>query len=134
MPLQILGGAKDDKEVVKADVFLLTPAKPTFGSFDKGVAVKQSRPATQQLLDDLRKDKNSTWIPDHAYFTHVAINTPAGKLKRDLVPQLSPVPTPPLATSAAPTPVLPWALAAGLGGVVLGLMLASASRTRRPAL
>ena len=130
VPLQILGGAKDDKEIVNADVFLLTPAKPTFGSFDQGVAVKQSRPATKLLLDDLRKDKNSTWVPEHAYFTHVAINTPAGKLKRDLVPQISPIPTPPLAAATAPTPEVPWAIATGLGGLIVGALLAS--RTRRP--
>ena len=137
VPLEILGAAKTADETVQADVFLLTPGKPRFGRFDDGVTVERSGPAASGLLDDLRSDKNSSWIPDHAYLTHVAIDTTAAKLTRDLVPIVAPVPSAPLPDTepAAPTAVrttVPWAVAAGLGGLLVGgLITALAGRSTR---
>ena len=122
VPLEILAAGKEDNESVQADVFLLTPVKPTFGSLDKGVVIERSRPATSSLLDDLRSDKNSTWVPDKAYLTHVSINSSAAKLKRDLVPLVAPVPHAPLQLE----PYRPagtnmaWTMVAALGGIVVG--------------
>ncbi len=132
VPLQILAAGKSDDEVVEADVFMLTPVKPTFGSLDSGVVVDKSNWASKGLLDDLRNDKNSTWIPDNAYLTHVSINTPAAKLRRDLVPVIAPIPQAPFTAEApAPNTVLPWAIAAGIGGMLLGAAVIQAT-TRRP--
>jgi hypothetical protein len=88
------------------------------------------------LLDDLRSDKNSTWVPDSAYLTHVSINTPAVKLKRDLVPVVAPIPQAPQ-QAEPPTPAatrVMWTITAGLGGVRLGAiaMAAMAMRQKSP--
>ena len=137
VPLEILAAGKEDRERVQADVFLLTPVKPTFGSLDKGVTIERSRPATASLLDDLRSDKNSTWVPNNAYLTHVAINAAAGNVKRDLVPVVAPVPQAPFqpepakpASTSTTWVVAVVAAAAVLGGMVVGAVVVGAT-TRR---
>ena len=136
VPLEILAAGKEDNERVQADVFLLTPVKPTFGSLDKGVTVERSRRAAASLLDDLRSDKNSTWVPNNAYLTHVAINASAGNVKRDLVPVVAPVPQAPFQpepakpASTSTTWVVAVAVAAVLGGMVVGAVVVGATSRR----
>ena len=133
VPLEILAAGKEDNESVQADVFLLTPVKPTFGSLDKGVVIERSRPATSTLLDDLRSDKNSTWVPDKAYLTHVSIDSSAAKLKRDLVPLVAPVPHAPLQleTLRPAGTNMAWTMVAALGGIVVGASVVGATTRRR---
>lgn len=136
VPLEILGAGKPGDERVKADVFLLTPQKPKFGSLDSGVNVRLSRNAGSTLLNDLRNDKNSDWVPQEAWLTHVSIDSAAKKLHRDLVPLTSPgsLPTVPPTISPAPPGVSDvgssntwaWAIAAGGAGLVLGASAAVA--------
>ena len=77
MPLQILAAGREAGESVDADVFLLTPGEPRLGRLDRGVTIERSVDASAQLLADLRSDKNSTWIPERATLTHVAISARA---------------------------------------------------------
>jgi hypothetical protein len=83
VPLRILAAAKDADEIVNADVFLLTENKPTMLT-GAGLVLAKSEPASTQLLDDLRSDKHSSWIPDHAWLTYLKVDVPAGDLTYDL--------------------------------------------------
>jgi Uncharacterized protein conserved in bacteria (DUF2330) len=136
VPLQILAAAKPASELVEADVFLLTPAKPKLGALDKGVTVEKSARATSLLLNDLRNDQNSSWIPQAGYLTHVAIKAKAGDMKRDLVTQPAETPKAPQndpgngkTTTERDDPARYAAVA--LGGVLLGAIVVSVTR-RRP--
>ena len=135
VPLQILAAGKEAGESVDADVFLLTPGKPRFGRLDRGVTIERSVDVSAQLLADLRSDKNSTWIPEHATLTHVTISARAQDVREDLVPLVAPVPlapaNPPIAASRSNRVVGP-----ALGAVAGALVVAAAAvalRRRRPA-
>jgi hypothetical protein len=84
VPLHILALAKPAAEAVQADVYLLTDRPPSLLGMDQGVAVQVSEPASPGLLDDLRSDKDSSWVPDHAWLTFVHVNRAAGELDHDL--------------------------------------------------
>lgn len=85
VPLRILGYAKPDGEVVEADVYLLTEHRPTLLPGDRpGLEVRHSAPATTALLNDLRSDENSAWVPESAWLTYVRLGVPAGELTYDL--------------------------------------------------
>ncbi len=84
VPLRILGYAKDPSEVVDADVFLLTPQEPEILRAGDGILIERSEPASQFLLDDLRSDENSAWVPERAWFTYVRIEEESGELTYDL--------------------------------------------------
>ena len=64
-------------------------ANPTLYGLDNGVKVTRSEPASSQLLADLRSDRNMAWVPQNAFFTHVAISAAAGELSRDLATDLA---------------------------------------------
>jgi uncharacterized protein DUF2330 len=83
VPLRILSTAKPGNEIVKADVFLLTDRKPSL-LHGAGFDVQRSETASTSLLDDLRSDKNSAWVPDQAWLTYARIETPAHNLNYDL--------------------------------------------------
>ncbi len=83
VPLRILGAAKDPDEIVNADVFLLTDRKPTMLT-GAGLVLAKSEPASTQLLDDLRSDQRSSWIPRQAWLTYLKVDVPAGDLTYDL--------------------------------------------------
>jgi Uncharacterized protein conserved in bacteria (DUF2330) len=83
VPLRILAAAKDADEIVNADVFLLTDRKPTLLT-GAGLVLARSGAATTQLLDDLRSDKHSAWIPKRAWLTYLRVDVPAGDLTYDL--------------------------------------------------
>ena len=141
VPLHILSLGKPDQEVVEADVFLLTPTEPSLYGLDNGVKVTRSEPASSQLLDDLRSDRNMAWVPQEAYFTHVAISAAAGELNRDLATDLAGhVPSPgtgeraQLASNLVVRNSNPSAFALALGGAfgtlaAAGLILGVRRRT-----
>jgi hypothetical protein len=91
VPLRILGLGRQAEEVIEADVFLLTDARPILlpgpGSGDAadGVTVERSEEASNQLLFDLRSDKGMKWLPaDNMHLTYMKIDATAGQLKHDL--------------------------------------------------
>jgi hypothetical protein len=85
VPLRILGLGKQPDDLVQADVFLLTDDRPALlpGERD-GLALTHDARATDLLLDDLRSDENSAWIPESAWLTKLSIDTTAGDLTYDL--------------------------------------------------
>ena len=83
VPLRILATAKAGSESVSADVFLLTDQQPAL-LHGKGFTVERSEPASGSLLGDLRSDKNSTWVPERAWFTYGRVDTAAKNLTYDL--------------------------------------------------
>jgi len=83
VPLRILATGKPASEVVNADVFLLTDAKPELLA-GPGVTTQRSEPATSSLLDDLRSDKGMSWVPSKMWLSYLALREPAGALEYDL--------------------------------------------------
>lgn len=83
VPLRILGTGKPAQEIVQADVFLLTDDEPSVLR-GTGVSIERSVRASDDLLDDLRSDTNSSWVPARSWLTHVIVDTPAGALDFDL--------------------------------------------------
>jgi uncharacterized protein DUF2330 len=83
VPLRILGAAKVPQARVNADVFLLTDHKPSL-LYGTGFDVVQSAPASNSLLDDLRSDKRSDWVPDDAWLTYGRVDGRADEVLTDL--------------------------------------------------
>lgn len=83
VPLAILTFDKPAEEIVEADVFLLTPDRPTLLPAE-GLDVAVSEQADPLLLADLRDDEASEWVPEEAWLTYVDVATPAGELDYDL--------------------------------------------------
>ena len=83
VPLHILHGATPDTEIIEADVFLLTPERPSL-LHGTGLTVERSEPASQLLLDDLRSDENMEWVPESGWFTHLDLDVEAHELVYDL--------------------------------------------------
>jgi len=84
VPLHILTLAKVPEAPVRADVFLLTDRSPALLGLDPGVAVQAAQPASASLLNDLRSDRDSDWVPAQAWLTFVGIDTTSGLLNHDL--------------------------------------------------
>jgi len=127
VPLHILSLGKPDEEVVQADVFLLTPTEPSLYGLDNGVKVTRSSPASAQLLDDLRSDRNMGWVPEQAHLTHIAISAPAGELNRDLATDLAGrVPSPGTGEGARPASAL---ISSDNTGTVIALVSGAALLT-----
>ena len=112
VPLHILALAKPSADVVQADVYLLTDRMPSLLGLDGGVTVQVSEPASPGLLDDLRSDKDSQWVPQQAWLTFVRVETPAAALVHDLAIDASGAGRPSLVQAgynplaAPPSPVL----------------------------
>lgn len=83
VPLRILTFDKPDEEIVEADVFVLTPERPRLLPAE-GIEVAVSEQADPALLEELRDDEASTWVPEEAWLTYVDVSTPAGELDYDL--------------------------------------------------
>jgi uncharacterized protein DUF2330 len=141
VPLRILGLGKQADDFIQADVFLLTDKEPAIlpGPND-GMALTYSQPASDFLLDDLRSDDGTEWIPDSAYLTKLAINSTAANLKYDLAVDADGTRVPSridagLELPSVPVPQLPaqagsndsdwigWVLLAGLVGLITVLAL-----------
>lgn len=88
VPLRILATGKPADEVVQADVFLLTDRKPALLSGD-GIHLEQSEPASTILLDDLRSDTATSWVPATAWLSYLKLSAPAGSLGYDLATDVS---------------------------------------------
>jgi len=84
VPLRILGLGLDSTEQVQADVFLLTPDMPQLLAGDDGLTLQRSEDASSTLLDDLRSDKGMGWVPEHMWFSYLALDVNAGALDYDL--------------------------------------------------
>ena len=85
VPLRILGLGKQADDFIEADVFLLTDREPELlPGPRRGMVLSHSDPATDLLLDDLRSDENSAWVPTSAWLTKLSINSRAKDLKYDL--------------------------------------------------
>ena len=132
VPLRILGAAKVPQAPVNADVFLLTDHKPSL-LYGKGFSIVQSERASHTLLDDLRSDEHSSWVPEDGWLTYGRVSGRADEVLTDLAidvhggtPQLrdtgaeyrrglvlDAVPLP------APGPSAAWTVAAVAAGVVV---------------
>jgi hypothetical protein len=83
VPLRILATGKEPDEVVQADVFLLTDRKPALLS-GPGLRLTQSEPASTTLLNDLRSEPATTWVPASGWLSYLKLAEPAGSLVYDL--------------------------------------------------
>ena len=83
VPIRILALDKPGTEVVQADVFLLTDQRPSLLG-PEALELERSEEANDLLLDDLRSDENSEWVPEDAWFTYLRIEAPAEALTGDL--------------------------------------------------
>ena len=96
VPLRILGLGKADEEPIQADVFLLTERSPSMLPAPRGLPVgelwprasgmrlERSEQANDGLMDDLRSDKDMTWLPKDMWLSYITINALAGQLRYDL--------------------------------------------------
>jgi hypothetical protein len=83
VPLRILGAAKVPQAQVNADVFLLTDHKPSL-LYGNGFSVVQSNRASASLLDDLRSDARSSWVPSDGWLTYGRVSGRADEVLTDL--------------------------------------------------
>jgi Uncharacterized protein conserved in bacteria (DUF2330) len=120
VPLRILGLGKSGADRVTADVFLLTDRQPALlpvPTGGNGIRLDHSATASTSLLDDLRSDRGTEWMPDSAWLTKVAIDASAGQLSYDLAVDAS--------GSGAPSRIqagldaMPLTTAAAAGGRLL---------------
>jgi Uncharacterized protein conserved in bacteria (DUF2330) len=86
VPLRILGLGLQPRDAVQADVFLLTDREPALlPKPHRGVLLDESRPASQQLLTDLRLDRGMSWLPGSGmWLSYLKVDTTAGALHHDL--------------------------------------------------
>jgi len=86
VPLRILGLGKGAGEIVQADVFLLTDARPSLlpNPILAGLRIDHSAAANDSLLADLRSDKGMEWVPPEAWLTRIGIDIDATRLRYDL--------------------------------------------------
>jgi hypothetical protein len=96
VPLRILALGKQAGDVVRADVYLLTPVRPALlPRVLRGLSLQYSATASAELLRDLRSDKGMGWMPARGmWLTHLAINTAAADLTYDLSVDVSARPSP----------------------------------------
>jgi hypothetical protein len=94
VPLRILALGRNPRDLVQADVYLLTdrrPAtlplaeRPTGDPDQQGLIQDVSEPASTSLLTDLRSDRGMKWLPTSGmWLTKIAVDTPASELTHDL--------------------------------------------------
>jgi len=86
VPLRILGLGKSEKDVVQADVYLMTDVRPSLfpNPVFSGLNVDYDQPASNSLLADLRSDKGMDWVPDQAWLTKIGIDVSPRLLSYDL--------------------------------------------------
>ncbi len=142
VPLRILGLGLGESQVVDADVFLLTDARPRLLAGGPGLAVERSEEASASLLDDLRSDAGMAWVPDELWLTYLQLSAEAGDLTYDLAMATRPGAVPSLAdagASAADARMLPPSPRSSARALVLGVVsgslgaavLAAVGRRRR---
>jgi hypothetical protein len=86
VPLRILALGRQPQERVEADVFLLTPDRPTLlpGFGARGLSVERFEPASDGLLADLRSDKGMDWVPADMWLSFLRVSAAPGDLTYDL--------------------------------------------------
>ena len=93
VPLRILGLGKQSEERVEADVYLLTddvPAMLPNPVAEEGLELKESSPASDALLRDLRSDRGMSWLPrSDMWLTYMQVDSSAGSLTYDLAVDVS---------------------------------------------
>lgn len=137
VPLRILGLGRQPEELIEADVFLLTDARPNLlpgpGLTDAapGITVERSEEASRRLLFDLRSDKGMKWLPGRdMHLTYMKIDAKAGELKHDLAIDATgtAIPSRIAAGLESPTPhwpapaTVPWGLWVAAGVLGLGML------------
>jgi hypothetical protein len=116
VPLRILSLGRSPQDLIQADVFLLTdraPATlpqalaPSGAPNQQGIVQERSEQASASLMNDLRSDSRSKWIPNSPmWFTYLRIDTPASTLTHDLAIDASGFGHPdPIAAGYAPASV-----------------------------
>jgi hypothetical protein len=151
VPLRILGLGHQPADPIQADLYLLTDRRPALlpgpeGSGARGVALERSRPASAELLADLRADQGMEWLPASGmWLSYLRIDSTAGELTHDLAVDASgrQRPSPVAAGLAGPAGVAgeaparpaglpgPWLWpAAGLALTAVGAGLVLARRGR----
>jgi hypothetical protein len=119
VPIRILALDKPGSEIVSADVFLLTDHRPALLGPD-ALVQERSEPASDLLLDDLRSDRHSRWVPDEAWFTYLRLEAPASELTGDLAVDVDGIFPSPVAAGQA-SDVSPISVSPdSIGGHVLG--------------
>jgi hypothetical protein len=83
VPLRILAAGMPRREQINADVFLLTHDAPRLLHGD-GLVVERSERASKALLDDLRADESSSWVPRRSWLTYARVDSRARDLTYDL--------------------------------------------------
>jgi hypothetical protein len=141
VPLRILGLGLGRTEVVDADVFLLTDARPKLLAGGRGLSLSRDEPASDLLLSDLRSDKGMSWVPKRMWFTFLGLHAPAGQLDYDLAISTRPNEVPALAatgvSATAARPIEPssskahWPLGASVVAGVATFAVASWFGRRR---
>jgi hypothetical protein len=116
VPLRILGLGRQPREIVEADVFLLTEHMPSmlpylgFPKASPGVSLDRSGPASESLLADLRSDRGMKWLPESGmWLNYIRIDSPASELDFDLAMNV---------TGGSPSPVDAGLALADAGGGV----------------
>ena len=94
VPLRILALGRSPQDLIQADVFLLTDRKPemlpqglapTGNPNQQGIVQERSEQASTSLMNDLRSDSRSKWIPNGPmWFTYLKIDAPASTITHDL--------------------------------------------------
>jgi uncharacterized protein DUF2330 len=155
VPLRILTLGRQPEDLVQADVFLLTDRDPAMlpqavspdGNTDqKGTILERSSWASNGLMQDLRSDQRSNWVPDQPmWLSYLKIDERASDLTNDLAIDASGYghPDPVAAGFAFPTLPVPadgtmgarTILWLGVGVAIVALVVrrrihASAVRTR----
>jgi hypothetical protein len=121
VPLRILALGRDPVDRVEADVYLLTDREPAIlpqaveadreAPEQSGLIREASRPASEQLITDLRSDRGMGWVPDDLWLTYLRVDAAAADLSYDLAIDGSGAGTPdPAATGLGAEAV------AGIGG------------------
>ena len=86
VPLRILGLGRQPAERVTADIFLLTDNKPTLlpGDTAPGLKLQSQQRASDLLLNDLRSDKGTSWVPEESWLSYLKIDAAPSELTYDL--------------------------------------------------
>jgi hypothetical protein len=151
VPLRILGLGARPNAPIEADVFLLTDRAPNMlpvpvdatgtGPIAPGLVQQRSEAASELLLGDLGSDRGMKWVPDRGmWLTFLTLDAKAGELGYDLALNVDGgVPSPADAgltfEPAVPAPAGPsmlWAVFAGLGLLVVLVLLAARQRRNGP--
>lgn len=87
IPLRILSLGKHEAEQINAHLFMLTPQRPILSSpLGKltGLRTVKDEWASKSLIDDLRSDTGTSWIPDKMWFRAYELVAPTNTVTYDI--------------------------------------------------